>query len=128
MSNPMCDKKMLQALESLEDIQKLMSKNNKIARIILEETIAEHWIKLKEMIYTVMEMIPSFKQMVVWKIDEIKNLIIYIEKNLILSKLGPCYFANFLEEFLIRKQTKDDILFLKYIVSEKVCNRVFKKF
>jgi hypothetical protein len=111
----------------MEDIRKIMLLDNKIARIVLEETIAVNWVKLKKMIKQLINIIPYLKTAVIWNIDDMQNLIIYFENNLTVSELSPCNFAHFLEELLKRKQTKKDINFFKYMLSDDtICKRVFR--
>jgi hypothetical protein len=125
----LCDikKKLLIAVNSMDDIRKIMLFNNKIAKIVLEETIAENWIELKKMIKQIYNIIPYLKKAVIWNIEDMQNFIVFFENNLKFSEISPCNFAIFLEELLKKKQTEQDINFFKYILSnDTICKRVFR--
>ena len=124
-----CDLKeiFLNALNSLENIQKIILLNNNIVKIVLEETIAENWIQIKKMIKQIILIIPSLKKAVIWNIEDIKILIVHVENKLSNRVNTPCNFVSFLEELLKKKQTKQNIYFLKYILSDDTrCKRVFR--
>ena len=126
----LCDikEKLLIAVNSMDDIRKIMLFNNKIAKIVLEETIAENWIELKKMIKQIYNIIPYLKKAVIWNIEDMRNFIIFFENNLKVSEISPCNFAIFLEELLKKKQTEQDINFFKYILlNDTICKRVFRK-
>jgi hypothetical protein len=119
--------KFLKALYFIEYIQKIMLSNNRVARIVLEESIAVYWVELKKTIKQIINIIPYLKTAVIWNIEDMQNLIIYFENNLTDLELSPCNFAIFLEELAKKKQTKYDIKFLKYILSDDIiCKKVFR--
>jgi hypothetical protein len=102
--------------------------NNKVSRIVLEETIAVKWTEVKKMIKQIKVILPTLKDTIVWNIPHIKNLIIFSEDNLDHKNIGPCMFSDFLERMLQREDMEKNIRFLKYVLNDNVqCQRVFKK-
>lgn len=120
--------KMLGGLNDLEDIRKIMVLNNKVAKIVLEETIAVKWPEIKKMIKQIKVILPTLKNTVIWNIPHMKNLIIFTEDNLHHRYISPCMFSDFLERMLQREDIGKNIRFLKYVLKDNVqCQRVFRK-
>jgi len=118
--------KILDGLKALDDIRKIMILNNKVARIVLEETIAVKWNEIKKSIKQLKIMLPLFKNTLVWNIPHMKNLIVYTEDNLNQQHISPCMFSDFLEKMLQRKDMAKNIRFLTYVLNDNIrCQRVF---
>lgn len=99
--------------------------NRKIARIILEETIAIYWEELKKSIARMKLIDRCLRDTMFWKIDRLRELALYMGKNL-RGDMGPCDLTTFLENFLDRENTRKDLLFLRWILSSPSrCNQVF---
>jgi len=118
--------KILNGLKALDDIRKIMILNNKVARIVLEETISVKWNEIKKSIKQLKQMLPSFKNTLVWNIPHMKNLIVYAEDSLNQQHISPCMFSDFLEKMLQRKDMAKNIRFLTYVLNDNIrCQRVF---
>ena len=120
--------KILDGLKALEDIRKITNLDNKVARIVLEETIVVKWIEIKKAIKQLKLMLPSIKNTLIWNIPHMKNLIEFTENNLNQSTISPCMFSDFLEKLLQRRDMAKNIRFLKYVLNDNMrCKRVFKE-
>ena len=121
--------KIINSLNALEDLRKIMVSNNRIARIVIEETIIIKWDDIKNMIIQLNNMLPFIKTTLIWNIKELKDLILFIENNLNFSNISPCNFSDFIEILLKRKQIEKNIRFLKYIINDNVkCKEVFTNY
>lgn len=126
-----CDSKtkIINSLDALEELRKIMVSDNRIARTVIEETIVIKWNDIKNMIVKLNKMLPSLKTTLVWNIKELKDLIIFVENNLNFSNISPCNFSDFMEMLLKRKQTEKNIRFFKYIINDNVkCKQVFTNY
>jgi hypothetical protein len=101
------------------------SVNNKMGRIILEETVIVLWDKIKKNINKISYINKCLERTLFWKINRTKKLAEFIEDN-IKPNIGPCDFSDFLEKLINRDNIEDDIKFLKWILeSPSRCSRVF---
>jgi hypothetical protein len=126
-----CDSKtkIINSLNALEDLRKIMVSDNRIAKIVIEETIVIKWEDIKKIIVKLDEILPSLKTTLVWNIKELKDLILFIQNNLNFVNVSPCNFLDFMELLLKRKQIEKNIRFLKYIVNDNVkCKQVFTNY
>jgi hypothetical protein len=126
-----CDSKtkIINSLNALEDLRKIMVSDNRVARIVIEETIVIKWEDIKKMVVKLDEILPSLKTTLVWNIKELKDLILFFQNNLTFVNVSPCNFSDFMEILLKRKQTEKNIRFLKYIVNDNVkCKQVFTNY
>ncbi len=59
-----CDYKtnIINSLNALEDLRKIIVSDNRIARIVIEETIVIKWEDIKKMVVKLDEILPSLKQ------------------------------------------------------------------
>lgn len=119
--------KITEALNSLYEIKQITDSGNKIARIILEETIAVNWLKIKGAIKMIKELLPVSKKTILWKIPRTKKLIRFIEQNLDETKKSPCKFVDFMEKIINQDDFDENIQFFKYLVNDDLqCKRVFE--
>ena len=74
----LCKKKdkIINGINSLEYLRQIVITKNKLADIILEETVAEHWVKIKESVLKFMNLLPFLKKNITN--NNIKILIVYI--------------------------------------------------
>lgn len=121
--------KIIEGLNALENIRNIITLNNKIARIILEETVAVKWLEIKKANKYLKEILPLLKNTLLWNIPRMKDLIIFMENNFDKKIIhSPCNYVNFLEKLLHREDIDKNIRFLKYVISdENRCQRVFRK-
>ena len=118
--------KILDGLKALEDIRKIIVLNNKVARIVIEETIVVKWQDIKKSINKLKLILPLMKNTVIWNIHHMKNLIEFAENNLNQQTISPCVFSDFLEKMLHRRDMAKNIRFLTYVLNDNVrCQRVF---
>jgi hypothetical protein len=126
-----CDSKtkIINSLNALEDLRKIMISDNRIARTVIEETIVIKHGDIKKMIVKLDKMLPYLKTTLVWNIKELKDLIIFVENNLNFVNISPGGFSEFMEILLKRKQTEKNIRFLKYIINDNVkCKQIFTNY
>ena len=121
--------KVIEGLNALENIKKIITLNNKISRIILEETVAVKWLEIKKANKYLKEMLPLLKNTLFWNIPSMKELIIFIENNFNKQiQNSPCKYVDFLEKLLHQENIDKNIRFLKYVINDNNrCQRVFGK-
>ena len=121
--------KILEGLIALENLKKIIVLNNKLARIILEETVAIKWKEIKKSNKEAEKMIPLLKKTLLWNIPHMKDFIIFVENNFDKKTVhSPCSYVDFLEKMLHRENISKNIRFLKYVLDDNIrCKRVFRK-
>lgn len=126
-----CDyrNKILNGLDALENLREIIITKNKLARIILEETVSVYWTDIKKSNKVIKKIIPTLQNTLFWKISYIKDLVTLIQNNFNIKILkSPCSYVDFLELLLHKNNIKEDIEFLKYVFSDNNrCSRVFRK-
>lgn len=115
-------------LTAMEDMKKIVDSRNKIARIVLEETVAVNWTQIKKMVKQLESFLPNLQNTVLWNVTSMQDLIVFTESKLRNSKKSPCEFVDFVEELLRQENIERNIRFLKYVTKDNIrCQRVFRE-
>lgn len=126
-----CDyrNKILNGLDALENLRQIVITKNKLARIILEETVYVYWNDIKKSNKVIQKILPTLQNTLIWNISYIKDLVNLIQNNFNIKILqSPCSYVDFLELLLHKDSIKEDIEFLKHVFSDNTrCSRVFRK-
>lgn len=116
-------------LQSIDQIKKLSqiikNYNNRISNIVVEESVAYEWKKLKIIINNIPTILECLRKTLFNRVKRMNEMLEFIESNLEDYK-SPCKFSEFLISFLEREETEKDLEFLKWILeSPSRCQRVF---
>jgi len=115
----------LKHIQALVDMRKSLS--NKLGRIVLEEAVAMEWPEMKQVLSNLDVLLACLKRTMFWKIERLRRVGEILESDLLDREIGPCEFADFLENFLNRESTPEDLKFLVWVLeSPSRCESVFK--
>jgi hypothetical protein len=116
----------LEQIEKLAELRK--SYDNHIGKIVLEESVALQWKDIQKILERSRVVVECLRKTLFWKIPRMRHMTEFVVERLFVDRtMGPCDFADFLQEFMEREQTVGDIQFLKWILlSTSRCARVFK--
>lgn len=118
----------INVLTAMEEMKKIVYSSNKIARIVIEETVAVNWKQIKKMIKKIESLLPNLQNTVLWNVTSMQDLIVFIESKLKNSKKSPCEFVDFMEELLRQENIEKNIRFLKYVTKDNTrCQKVFRE-
>lgn len=120
-------KKIIKGLNSLELMRKFIVLDNKISNISLEEVVKEKWSDIKISLVGMNKLLNyNLKKTNIYKIPEIKNLIIFISENIKKNNYTPKTFCIFLKKILKRKDLKENLKLLKIIINDTdMCVKAF---
>jgi hypothetical protein len=131
LSKDICNNttKIIKGLNSLELMRKFIVIDNKISNISLEEVVKDKWSDIKSSLNNVNKLLEyDLKKKNLYKLPDIKDLIIFIIENIKDKKHTPKTFCIFLNKLLKRKNIKENIKLLKILISDKeLCLKSFSK-
>lgn len=121
------NKKIIKGLNSLELMRKFIVLDNKISDVSLEEVVKENWPNIKISLVGINKLLNyNLKKTNIYKIPEIKNLIIFISGNIKKNNYTPKTFCIFLKKLLKRKDLKENLKLLKIIIDDTdMCIKAF---